>query len=218
MDNKSEQKSLSIVKTAGTITDSFRKMKFVTVFCLVGAFVTAILCVFYTFMKVDEYGNKVYVIDRGQAFMATRENSSVTREDEIRAFSTRFHSLFFTVTPSTEIVRSNLETALGLCADRTAYEYYNDLQESGFYRRMIQAQAIQEIQVDSIAVDLSNYPYRAAVFSSLYLTRPTLIVKNSLVTRFNLLDVPRDASNLNGLKIEKFEVVRNEETERRRRN
>jgi Bacteroides conjugative transposon TraK protein len=207
-----------IVKTAGTITDSFRKLKFVTIACLVGAFVTAVLCVGYTMMKVDEFGGKIYVIDKGQAFMATRQDPGVTREDELKETAERFHTLFFTVTPNMDIVKANLEKAMRLCADRTAYEYYNDIQESGFYRRIAQAQAIQEVYVDSVVVDMGSYPYRVATFSSLYLTRPSLVVKNSLITRFSMIEVPRDASNTNGLKLEKFEVVKNEEVERRKRN
>ena len=65
---------------------------------------------------------------------------------------------------------------------------------------------------------MGSYPYKVATFSSLYLTRPSLVVKNSLITRFSMIEVPRDASNTNGLKLERFEVVKNEEVERRKRN
>ena len=54
-------------------------------------------------------------------------------------------------------------------------------------------------------------------FSSLYITRPTKIVKSRLVTRMNMIDVPRDETNLNGLKVENFEVMQNEEIESRNR-
>lgn len=215
---ETENKNVSnMVRAVDSISSSFAKLKFVTLACVVGMAVTAIGCAVYSINKVSELGNKVYVLDKGQVLTASREDVAVTREDEVKEQSRRFHTLFFTVSPNSTVLRQNLEQAMRLSADKSVYQYYNDLQESGYYRRFAQAQAVQEIQVDSVIVDMRSYPYRVATFSSLYITRPSLIVKNSLVTRMNMLDVPRDPTNLNGLKIENFEVVRNTEVEKRNR-
>ena len=152
-----------------------------------------------------------------ESFAKLRQEVSITRADEVKAQSQRFHELFFTATPNREVVQQNLEAALKLAADRSVYNYYNDLQESGFYRRISQSNAVQEIAVDSVIVDTKRYPYPVVTFSSLYITRPTKIVKSRLVTRMNMIDVPRDETNLNGLKVENFEVMQNEEIESRNR-
>ena len=213
-----EKKNIqSLVKASNTIMASFAKVKFISIISVIGMFVTALACVILTLWKVDDLGKKIYVLDKGQVLTASREDANINRRDEIRAQSERFHTLFFTASPNRDVVQANIENALRLCADRSAYNYYNDLQESGFYRRVSQSNAVQEIVVDSVRVDMQTYPYQTVTFSSLYVTRQSLVVRSLLVTRMNMIEVPRDMTNLNGLKIEKFEVVRNEELERRNR-
>ena len=208
----------SLIRVTNSISQSFTRLKFVTIACLVGVFATAAVCVIYTADTLASLGGKIYVLDNGQVLTATRQDASISRADEVRAQSERFHQLMFTATPNRDVVQGNLEKALGLCGDRSAYNYYNDLQESGFYRRISQSNAVQEIAVDSSWVDTRTYPYKVTTFSSLYMTRQSLVVKYNLVTRMNMIDVPRDSRNLNGLKIENFEVVSNEMVEERKRN
>lgn len=213
-----EKKNIqSLVKSTNTIMSSFARMKFITILCIVGMFATALFCVALTLYKVNELGRKVYVLDKGQVLTASREDASVNRRDEVIAQSERFHTLFFTASPNRDVVQNNIESALRLCADRSAYNYYNDLQESGFYRRVSQSNAVQEIVVDSVKVDMRSYPYQTMTYSSLYVTRASMVVRSLLITKMNFVEVPRDMTNLNGLKIENFEVVRNEELERRNR-
>ena len=207
----------SIVKMFGSITDSFAKMKFVVLACIIGMVVTAIACVGYTNYTTANLANKIYVLDKGQVLTASRQDVSINRADEVRAQSERFHAFFFTVSPNREIVEQNIESALKLSADKSVYNYYNDLQEDGFYRRVAQSNAIQEVVVDSVQVDMKTYPYRVATYATLFLTRPSVVTKYSLITTMSMLDVPRDEFNLNGLKVENFNVVRREEVDRRRR-
>ena len=207
----------SLIRVSGSITESFSKMKFISLSCIIGLFVTAVACVVYGISSVNKLNSTIYVLDKGQAFSASRQDVTISRIDEVKAQSERFHTLFFTATPSREILQRNLEDAMYLCADRSVYTYYNDIQESGFYRRIAQTNSIQEVVVDSVVVSSKGYPYSVVTYSSLYITRPTLIVKNRLVTRMNMIDAPRDRRNMNGLKIENFEVPVNEEVERRKR-
>lgn len=208
---------LSLVKASNTITSSIANLRFVAVAALVGAFLTAAVCVGYTIYSFSESGKKIYVLDKGQVLTASRQDVRITRGDEVEAQSERFHTLFFTGTPNREVMNRNINEALELCGDRSVYDYYNDIDESGFYRRLSQNNAIQEIIVDSVRYDIKSYPYRVVTFSTLYLTRTSVITKNLLITRMNMIDVPRNERNLNGLKIEEFEVLRNDEIDRRKR-
>lgn len=208
----------NLVKTVGTITDSFRKLKFVTVACLVCVFATALGAIVYTSRTLSDSQNKVYVVDRGQAFSASREGAGVNRAAEVEHMSRYFHSLFFNVSSNMDVVQSNVETALMYCADNSTAKYYGDLKEQGFYRNIQSAQAVQEIIVDSVKVNMKQYPYRVVTYSSLYITRPSVMVKSALVTQMSMIDVTRDSFNPNGLKIEDFSVPLNKEVERRKRN
>lgn len=213
-----ERKNVSsLIDISNSISSSFRKLKFVTIACLAGVFATAVVCVVYTVTSVSDLGSKIYVLDKGQVMTASRQDVSISRQDEVVAQSERFHTLFFTATPNRDVMQRNIEAAMQLCGDRTAYNYYNDLQESGFYRRIGQSNAVQEIVIDSVRVNMRTYPYKAVTYASLYVTRSSLIVKSLLVTQMSMVDVPRDQRNLNGLKIEQFEVVRKEEVDKRNR-
>ena len=207
----------NLVNASNTISGSFAKLKFVTVICLIGTFLTAAGCVVYSYMSITSLSNKIYVLDKGQVLTASRQEVTLTRADEVRAQAERFHELFFTATPNRDVVNRNLEKAMQLCADRSAYTYFKDTEESGFYQRIAQTNAVREVAVDSIAVDMKSYPYRVAVFTSLYLTRSSLMTKEAVITRMSMIDVPRTDTNLNGLKIENFEVISKKEVDRRKR-
>ena len=208
----------SMVKMTNSISESFAKMKFVTIGCLVAVVVVALGAVVYTSMTFSEMSKKIYVLNNGQILQATFQDVSVTRGDEVRAQSERFHSYMFTATPNREVVQRNIESAMRLCGDRSAYNYYNDVQESGLYRRIAQSNAVQEIVVDSTRVNVRTYPYQVTTYSTLYITRSSKVTKYNLMTTMNMIDVPRDAANLNGLKVENFKVLRNELIETRDRN
>lgn len=207
----------SILKVSNSITESFSKLKFVTIACVVCTFLTAVVCVYYTMNEVHALGRTVYVLNNGQVLTASRQDVSVTRIDEVKAQSENFHKLFFNISPNKDMVTRNINAALEI-SDKSAYDYFNDLQERGFYKRFAQASAVQEVVIDSVKVNMKSYPYQVMTYASLFVTRESNITFSSLITRCNMIDVPRNPKNLNGLQIEKFEVVENREVSRRRRN
>ena len=216
--DKEEIKVDNLVKVTGTITESFRKLKFVTIAAFVCVFATAFGCVVYSMYSVSKTQGKVYVVDRGQAFSATMQDQGANRSAEVEHMSKYFHGLFFNVSPNMDVVDANIETAFRYCADNSVAKYYGDLREQGFYRNVQSAQAVQEVVVDSVKVNMRVYPYEVFTYSSLYITRPSLMVKSMLVTQMSMIDVTRDSFNPNGLKIESFSVPVNKEIERRKRN
>lgn len=198
------------------ITASFNSFKIITIVSVVGAFLTAVICVFMFTSKMEEYQNRVYVLDNGAAFSASAQESGVTRKDEVRHHVELFHNFMFNVPPSTDMIVRNVEKALEM-ADKSAYNYYNDLQETGFYRRMTSTQSYQQIVIDEIQIDMSTYPYRVAVAATQYINRESNVSQYTLVTRCNVVNALRTAENLNGLMIERFEVVENNLVETRKK-
>ena len=205
-----------LLKTTNTITESFKKLKFVTIACLAGAFLCAAFCVVYSMNAISSLGDKIYVLDNGQVLSANRRDIHVTRADEIRDQSERLHELIFSVSPNREEVMKNIDNALKF-SDRSVYNYYKDIDETGFYRRLYQNGAVQDIQVDSVKTDTRQYPYPVVTYATITLMRSSTMTRYALVSRCNMIEVGRNAQNLHGLLVEKFEVVSNTKVDERKR-
>ena len=198
------------------ISASFSRLKFISLACIIGMAITAIVCVVYSLSTVSQLGEKVYVLDKGEVMTASRHDVSYTRSDEITVQSTRFHELFFNVPPQSDIIRANIEKALEI-SDRSVYDYYNLLRERGFYKKLNDSQGTQWIQVDSVRVRQGVYPYEVYTYGTIWTMRPSNISKSSFLSQCNMIDVARNAGNLNGLFIENFVVRENNLIETRKR-
>lgn len=207
----------SLVRTAEGITESFRKMKFVTITCIVGMAVTAVSCLVYCVFSFSKIKSEIYVMDNnGLVATASTKDKGVTLQDRIDFQARNLHKLLFTITPNSEIVQDNLNTALTF-SDRSVYKYYLDLNERKFYQRMYQNNSSQDIVIDSVKFDTSRKPYRVATFATLYLTRPSNIQRSSMITRCDMIEVEINRKNPQGLQVENFEVISNDVIETRKR-
>lgn len=212
----SSNKIPSLVETAGSITESFKKLKFVTLACIAGIVITAIGCNIFGYLKFNELKSQVYVIDHGQSFSATAQDRTITLQDRIEFQARNLHKLLFTISPNRELVQKNVNEALGF-SDRSVYRYYQDLNERRFYARMYQNGAYQDIQVDSVKYDLSRRPYLVVTYATLLTMRESNIQRSSLISRCNMIEVDMEKKNREGLKVENFEVLKNEIIETRKR-
>ena len=68
--------------------------------------------------------------------LALSQDLSQNRPAEAREHVRRFHELFFTLSPEKSAIEHNVKRAL-LLADKSAYNYYQDFAEKGFYNRLI---------------------------------------------------------------------------------
>lgn len=213
----SENNMQSLIETSNTIIGSFRRFKFVTISCIAGFFIGLVVVFFLAAKMVSDAQRTVYVLDsRGQAFSATQQQAGFSREDEVKDQSVRFHELFFNITPNNDLIKRNVERALEI-SDRSVYSYYNNLQEQGYYKQFVSANATQQIVVDSVKVNMKVHPYQVVTYVTEYLTRETVMSRSSLVTRCSMLEVNRSEKNVHGLQIEQFEVLDNRTIETRRR-
>ena len=62
--------------------------------------------------------------------------------------------------PSSTILNRALQLA-----DKSAYHYYVDFAEKGYYNRLISGNINQVVRVDSVVCDFSGYPYRARTYA-----------------------------------------------------
>ena len=206
----------NLIKQFNNIETSFRRMKFVTTLCMTAAVVIAVGSVMISGKLMQEGNDKIYVVDKGSAVMAARTDEDLYRDLEAKDHVSRFHELMFNISPRSESIKRNLDKAL-VMSDKSAYDYYMDLSERGFYQRMISANISQEIVVDSIKVNMTGYPYDAKTYGRLFLLRESNITAYSFESSCRLVDVERSQNNPHGLMIEKFIVTKNENLGTRKR-
>ena len=195
----------NVVKYFNTVESSFRKTKVVTVCAVVMAAVISIGSLVYSASYIASHNDNIYLLDsQGGALSATvSDGSKVNRGLEVESVVTRFHEYMYNMTPSKEAIERNLELAMALC-DGSAYEYYTDQQENGFYSKLISTNTLQYIIVDSVRVNMDVYPYQERTYGRLYVMRASNITTYNIETVGQVVETGRSKTNPNGLMIEKF--------------
>lgn len=206
-----------IIKYFDTIETSFRKLKFITVASIASGVVIALGAVYISGQQMLSNNDNIYVIDRGSAVMAARSGQDAYRDLEVKDHIERFHELMFNLSPNSESIKRNLDRAL-VMSDKSAYDYWSDLSERGFYSRIVSANISQEIVIDSVKVDMSSYPYLAKTYAKVFMLRESNITAYDFESSCRLVDVERSPSNPHGLMIEKFRVSKNENMGTRQRD
>ena len=163
----------------------------------------------YTF--AEKQREKIYVLDGGKSLMlALSQDLSQNRPAEAREHVRRFHELFFSLSPQKDAIEHNIHRAL-LLADKSAYHYYVDFAEKGYYNRLISGNINQVVQVDSVACDFNSYPYKARTYARQMIIRESNVTERSLVTECRLQNAVRSDDNPNGFIIEHFTIMENKD-------
>ena len=198
-------------KSLLNIETSFRQLRvFAIVFICLCAGITG-YSVYSAYDFAEKQRQKIYVLDNGKSLMlALSQDLSQNRPVEAREHVKRFHELFFTLAPEKGAIESNIQRAL-LLADRSAFNYYKDLSEKGYYNRLISGNIIQNIQVDSIVCNFSVYPYDVYTYARQMIIRESNITERNLVTNCKLMNSSRSENNPHGFFIEGFEVKENKD-------
>ena len=140
--------------------------------------------------------------------LALSQDLSQNRPAEAREHVRRFHELFFTLSPEKSAIEHNLKRAL-LLSDKSAYNYYVDFAEKGYYNRIIAGNINQALQVDSVVCNFDRYPYEVNTYARQMIIRESNVTERSLVTRCRLLNASRSDDNPNGFTIEGFTILEN---------
>jgi conjugative transposon TraK protein len=152
--------------------------------------------------------SKVYILANGKALEAyasdRKDNILVEARDHIKTF----HQYFFTLDPDDKVIKANVNKALYL-ADASAKRTYDNLKENGYYTGIISGNISQHIQVDSVQVDIRQYPYYFRCYAIQSIVRTTSIVSRSLVTEGFLRNVSRSDNNPHGFLIERWATIEN---------
>lgn len=200
-------------KSLRNIENSFKQIR---LYAIVFATVCLLVVGFSIYKSYDfakEQREKIYVLDKGKSLMlALSQDASINRPVEAREHVRRFHELFFTLSPEKAAIEGNMQRAFNL-ADKSAFDYYKDLLEKGYYSRVISGNIQQRVEVDSIKIDFNNYPYKTMTYATQYIIRSSNLTKRNLVTSSQLISAVRSDNNPQGFIIEKFTVVENKDLE-----
>ncbi|MGS4344114.1 conjugative transposon protein TraK [Myroides odoratus] len=200
-------------KSLRNIENSFKQIR---LYAIVFASICLLVVGFTIYKSYDfakEQREKIYVLDKGKSLMlALSQDASINRPVEAREHVRRFHELFFTLSPEKAAIEGNMQRAFNL-SDKTAFDYYKDLLEKGYYSRVISGNIQQRVEVDSIKIDFNNYPYKTMTYATQYIIRSSNLTKRNLVTSCQLISAVRSDNNPQGFIIEKFTVVENKDLE-----
>jgi conjugative transposon TraK protein len=196
-------------KSLKNIETSFKQIRFFGIMfvALCAGIVGYSLYSAYRFAELQR--QKIYVLDDGKSLMlALSQDLSQNRPVEAREHVKRFHELFFTLSPDKNAIESNVRRALFL-VDKSAFGYYKDLTEKGYYNRIISGNINQNLLVDSILCDFDTYPYKIVTCARQLIIRESNVTERSLVTRCNLINSVRSDNNPHGFTMEAFEILEN---------
>ncbi|MDF0720589.1 conjugative transposon protein TraK [Kaistella sp. PBT33-4] len=200
-------------KTLRNIENSFRQIRlYAIVFAAVCIGVVG-FAVWQSYRFAEEQRQKIYVLDNGKSLMlALSQDARINRPVEAREHVRRFHELFFTLAPDKNAIESNMKRAFNL-ADKSAFDYYKDLSEKGYYNRIISGNVQQRIEVDSVVCNFDRHPYAVQTYAKQFIIRSSNVTRRNLITSCFLVNSVRSDNNPQGFNIEKFAVIENKDVE-----
>ena len=205
-------KILSITKD---IEKSFKRLSLMTIVAVGGSLLFALVVGTSALSFAEKQRQKIYVLDQGKSLLLALQTDAILSKDvEIRDHVTRFHELMFTLSPQKQTIQENLDRAFNL-ADRSAFEYSQDLAEKGYYARLVSANISQQMIVDSVKFVSNSYPYQVRTYARQYVVRESTVSQYSFVSTCH--NAGRSDVNPHGLIIEKFKVIKNDLIETRKR-
>ena len=195
-------------KKTKNIDTAFRYVRGFTMLVIVSCVVICCFTLYKSYSLVAEMQSKIYILANGKALEAyaseRKDNIPVEARDHVKVF----HRLFFTLDPDDKAIQTTITKALYL-ADGSAKRVYDDLKENGYYAGLISGNVNQTISVDSVAIDINDYPYRFRCYATQNIVRPTSITTRSLITEGALRNVSRSDNNPHGFLIERWNIIEN---------
>lgn len=203
-------------KKTKNIDTAFQYIRGFTLLLIMVCGIISCFALYKGFDLVHRMQDKVYILANGKALEAyaseRRDNITVEARDHVKVF----HQLFFTLDPDEQAIKGNVAKALYL-ADASAKRVYDELKETGFYSSLISGNVNQILQVDSVSIDISEYPYQFRSYATQRIIRPTTITIRNLITEGGLRTVSRSDNNPHGFLIERWNTIENRDLETKNR-
>ena len=197
-------------KQMKNIDTAFKQVKRFTIIVIITCIGFCGYVLYNSFGLIAHMQSRIYVLSNAKVLEAfaseKKDNIPVEARDHIRMF----HHDFFTLDPDDKVIQANISKALYL-ADASAKDFYENLKENGYYANIISGNISQQISIDSIQLDINQYPFYFRCFATQKIIRTTSIVTRSLITEGFLRNVSRSDNNPHGFLIERWKILDNKD-------
>ncbi|MDO3641515.1 conjugative transposon protein TraK [Mucilaginibacter sp. L3T2-6] len=190
------------------IDTAFKHIRLFSYLLILACITVSCFAIYKSYQSSDNYKNHIYILANGKALEAFAADRKDNIPVEIRDHVKMFHHYFFTLDPDDKQIQAGITQALYL-ADGSAKTAYDNLKEAGYYNNIVSGNISQQISVDSVQVDINQYPFYFKCFATEKLVRSTSTLSRSLVTQGYLRNVSRSDNNPHGFLIEKWETTEN---------
>ena len=192
------------------IDSAFKHIRLFSIALITACAFICCYTVYKSFVLITQTQARIYILSNGKALEAysaeRKDNVPVEARDHVKMF----HHYFFTLDPDDKMIQVNVTKALYL-ADISAKQQYDNLKESRYYSNIISGNISQDIEPDSIRIDLNDYPYYFRYYAKQRIIRATSVVMRSLITEGYLRNVARSDNNSHGFLIERWNTVENKD-------
>lgn len=185
-------------------------------FIAAGSLIASVLIVFiatyFAYKQVESARKSVYIMDGGGVPLKAKQTDvMINRPVEYRSQISRFHALFFTLTPDDKFIEYQMKQAMYLIDDSGAQQY-NNLKENGFFNSVLSSSSVLTIQMDSIYLDMPHKYFR--YYGKQKIERRSSTVIRSLITEGYLKDLEiRSDNNPNAVLITNWKTLENKDLE-----
>lgn len=206
------------METTKNIYNAFRLVKNIAILVILFSFTFVGVIYYMSEQKVNRSREKIYVLTNSDALeFALSKNPEINRKAEIKNHLELFNRLFFEFDPDPKEINDSVDRALVLI-DNSGTQMHSSRKESLYYHKIVEGNISSRIKMDSVKIDVSNYPYQSIVYGKQRLIRPSAIVYKNFIARCQLRDVKRTDDNPHGLYIEKYKLINNKTIDEQARN
>lgn len=193
------------------IDTAFRHIKRFSLFVILGCVLLSGFAIYKSYELVDRAQNRIHILYNGKVLEAIASDKKTNLEVELRDHIKTFHHLFFSLSPDDRAIKNTVSRSLYL-ADESAKKQADNLRESGYYNNIISANISQEIEMDSVRLDINSYPYGFICYATQKLIRSTSTATRKLVTQGRIRDIKSQTdNNPHGFLIQQWEILVNQD-------
>jgi conjugative transposon TraK protein len=193
------------------IDTAFKHIKLFSYLFLAGCVLLSSFIAWKSYQLVDRAQNRVHILYNGKVLQAIASDRKTNLPVELRDHIKTFHEDFFTLVPDDKQIQATITKALYL-ADGSAKTAYDNLREAGYFNNLVSGNINQQVQVDSIRLDLNSYPYGFTCYATEKLIRSTSTTTRSLITQGKVSDLKTETdNNPHGFLIQGWEILQNQD-------
>jgi conjugative transposon TraK protein len=196
-------------KQLRNIDTAFQHVKRFSIVLICSAVVMTCVSSVISYKLVTEAQQRIHILYNGKLLAAFASTRKANLPVELRDHIKDFHHDFFDQGPDDKEIKRHITKALYL-ADRSAKKQYDNLVESGYYNNLISANISQQVEVDSIRLDINSEPYRFTCYATEKLVRASNTVIRKLVTQGVIRDLGEQTDdNPHGFLIQQWQILEN---------